>query len=777
MEQKPTYEELEHKIKKLEESEKKYRHFFETAMVGIYRTRIDDGKFLAANQILAELMGYNSVDQLVEEYVISKHYRDPERRQVLLDEIQSQGRVDEFEIEMTRADGSPVTIEISAAAYPEFGYIEGVVVDITRRKKTEETLRNSEEKFRFLAEKMVDIVWTLDRNFQTTYVSPSIENVLGFTPEDRKRQSLEEMVTLESLQKIQVMFISELQRDRKDNFDPDRSVTIQVEYYRKDGSTLWMENIVKAIRDFDGAIVGIHGVSRDISERKQAEEALRESEAKFKSLFDLSPQAIALAEAKSGRLIDVNHKFCELTQYAKEEILGLNTTEIGLYREADRSRFLKELQLSGEVNGLEVNFKAKDNFVLNALMFARIIQIAGESFVLTIFHNVTELKLLEAQLQHAHKMESIGTLAGGIAHEFNNILGIIIGNAELAMDDVSGGNPAYFNLEGIMTASFRAKDIVRQLLSFARKTKPEKKPVNIVPIIQESLRLLRSSIPKSIEIRQNIPEYVNAILADPMQLNQILINLCTNAEHAMPDGGIIDVSLKNMKFNEDTIAQHPNLNPGPYVSLTVSDTGHGMPPEEMDRIFDPYFTTKEVGKGAGMGLAVVHGIVMNHEGTIFVYSELEKGTTFNIFFPVTQREPISEIPMDEDLPTGKERILFIDDEKSLGYVGQNRLERLGYQVETKTSPVEAMKLFRANPDQFDLVITDMTMPRMTGDRLVEEILKIRPDLPTIICTGFSKKIDEEKAKGMGIRQYIEKPLNRSDLAKLVRRALDNTEQE
>ncbi|MGA8178658.1 MAG: response regulator, partial [Desulfobacterales bacterium] len=390
-------------------------------------------------------------------------------------------------------------------------------------------------------------------------------------------------------------------------------------------------------------------------------------------------------------------------------------------------------------------------------------------------HDRTEQVRLEAQLRQAHKMESIGTLAGGIAHDFNNILGIIIGNAELALDDVSEKDSARLNLEEIRIAGARAKDVVCQLLSFARETNLEKKPVNIAPIIRESLKLLRSSMPASIEIRQNITQDVDAILADPTQINQILINLCTNADHAMPDGGIMDVWVKNAALDEDTQTRYSNLAPGRYVNLVVSDTGHGIPSREIDRIYDPYFTTKEVGKGAGMGLAVVHGIVMNHNGAIFVDSEPGKGTTFNLFFPSTEEEPISEISIDEAFPKGKERILFIDDDESIAYVGRVRLERLGYQVETKTNPVEALALFRDNPDQFDLVITDMTMPHMTGDLLVKEMLRIRPDLPIIMCTGFSERIDEEEAKKIGVRQYIEKPLNRSDLANLVRKALGTPE--
>ncbi|MBW2055818.1 MAG: response regulator, partial [Deltaproteobacteria bacterium] len=285
--------------------------------------------------------------------------------------------------------------------------------------------------------------------------------------------------------------------------------------------------------------------------------------------------------------------------------------------------------------------------------------------------------------------------------------------------------------------SIRARDVVRQLLSFARKTPLEQKPYKVDAIITGTLKLLRSSIPKNIEFRFNIPKKTQTILADPTQINQILINLSNNAVDAMPDGGILEVNIKNAILDKDAASQIPDLNPGSYVILTVNDTGQGINPELENRIFDPYFTTKEIGKGTGMGLSVVHGIVKSHRGLILVDSELGTGTTFSIFFPVVQEEAVIETETDEKLPTGSESILFVDDEESMVYNGQNRLERLGYQVETRMSPVEALESFRANPDQFDLVITDMTMPQMTGDQLVKEILKIRPDVPTILCTGFN----------------------------------------
>ena len=421
----------------------------------------------------------------------------------------------------------------------------------------------------------------------------------------------------------------------------------------------------------------------------------------------------------------------------------------------------------------------KDKRTIPVEISGRAIDYKGQPAIISIVRDITyrknvevEKKKLEAQLQQAQKMESIGTLAGGIAHDFNNILSIILGNTELAIDDVPEWSPARLNLEEVQAASIRAKDVVRQLLSFARKTEYERKPIRVAPIIKEFLKLLRSSIPSIIDIRQNIPKAVDTILADPTQINQVMINLCANAAHAMEkEGGILEISLENVILDDSTAHLH-DLFPGRFVKMSISDTAQGIPPDNINRIFDPFFTTKEVGKGVGLGLAVVHGIVMNHGGAITVDSEYEKGTKFSIFFPVVEMKPALEIPIDEDLPTGKEMILFVDDEESIIKMGRQRLERLGYKVEAKTCPLEALELFRSMPDNFDLVITDMTMPKMTGDQLAKEILNIRSDIPIILCTGFSEKISEEKAKGIGVRQYIEKPLNKHDLAVAIRKVLD-----
>ncbi|MDM8517957.1 response regulator [Desulfobacterales bacterium HSG16] len=393
--------------------------------------------------------------------------------------------------------------------------------------------------------------------------------------------------------------------------------------------------------------------------------------------------------------------------------------------------------------------------------------------VVEIAQDITEQKRIEDRLRRSHKMEDIGTLTGGIAHDFNNILGIIIGNVELAIDDVPDGNPVRMNLEQIKIASIRAKNVVLQLLGFCRKTELAKKPIKIGPIIDESLNLLRSSIPSSIEIRTDILKNSGLINADPTQIHQILINLCTNASHAMEaEGGILKISIKKVVANDETIAQYNEIMPGQYLQLTVKDTGCGIEPDIRDRIFDPYFTTREIGKGSGMGLAVVLGIVKNHDGAISISSKSGKGTTVEVVFPIIEEEPQPEKKSSDEIQSGSERILFIDDEYALVKMGSEILARLGYQVEIETNPVDALNLFCVSPFRFDLIVTDMTMPHMTGEQMLKEILKRRHDMPVILCTGYNKKIDRTRAVEIGFHRYIEKPLDKHTLAKAVRDVLD-----
>ena len=510
-----------------------------------------------------------------------------------------------------------------------------------------------------------------------------------------------------------------------------------------------------------------------IAERERAEEALMESQERFMNLIENAVMGIYQV-TKEGKFIMINQRMVDMFGFpSQKEFLATieNIKELYFHPE-ERPKILREINEKGFIEGKEVEFKRKDGESIWNKLYTRVTE-NKEGIILYegLMEDITERKVLEEQLRQSHKMEAIGTLAGGIAHDFNNILGIILGNTELAMDDVPEWNPARLNLKEVRTASLRAKDVVRQLLSFARKTELEKKPINITPIVKESLKLLRSSIPTSIEIRQDIPEDIDTILADPTQINQVLINLCTNAAHAMPNGGVLEIKLENVKLGEAATSNSPDLNPGRYLNLTVSDTGYGINPKDIDRIFDPYFTTKEVGRGTGMGLAVIHGIIKGHGASISVQSQPGKGTTFNIFFPVVEADAIVEAETVDRLSTGSENILFVDDEESMVKMGQQILERLGYKPETRTNPVEALELFRSDPNLFDLVITDMTMPQMSGATLAKEILNIRPDMPVILCTGFSEKVNEESAKEMGISAFVLKPIVMRDIAHTIRMVL------
>ncbi|MCF8074594.1 MAG: response regulator [Desulfotignum sp.] len=381
---------------------------------------------------------------------------------------------------------------------------------------------------------------------------------------------------------------------------------------------------------------------------------------------------------------------------------------------------------------------------------------------------------LESQLHQSQKMEAIGNLAGGIAHDFNNILSSIIGFTQLALDQVEENTEFEDDLQEVLTAGNRAKDLVKQILAFARQSEEETRPLQPSVIIKEVLRFIRSSIPTSIEIRQNIKSD-SFIRGNPTQIHQILMNFCTNAAHAMEDhGGLLEVNIKDISIEPGTKKDTIDVKPGDYIQLSVSDTGTGIPDEIITSIFDPYFTTKKFGEGTGMGLAVVQGIVEIYGGKITVDSRLGQGSTFTAYLPITKKEKLDRIYTHEELPTGSEKILYVDDEASIAKMGKRTLEQLGYSVEIKTESLKALEFFRSNPTDIDLVITDMTMPHMTGEVLSSELMNIRPDIPVILCTGFSKKVSDESATEIGIKAFVRKPFVKADLAKTVRKVLDET---
>ena len=412
---------------------------------------------------------------------------------------------------------------------------------------------------------------------------------------------------------------------------------------------------------------------------------------------------------------------------------------------------------------------------LESLEFYRLLRHQKASLERQVEERTQALAESERQMQQVLKLQAIGTLAGGIAHDFNNILFPIIGYTELTMDDVAEDSPTRRNLEEVLKAANRAKDLVQQILTFSRQNGRERKPVRVQGIVTEALHLLRASIPKTIEIECQIDEGCNAILGDPTQIHQVIMNLGTNAYQAMQEiGGRLEVRLAQTEIDYEETLKRIGIKMGPHLHLTVADEGVGMEPMVLERIFEPYYTTKEPGKGTGLGLSVIHGIIKNHGGFITVESTPGKGSVFHVYLPTVED---AEIEAAQDLhpaeTRGSEHILLVDDEPQIADMGSQLLEKMGYRVTARTSSTEALKTFAEHPGAFDLVITDMTMPLMTGDRLAQRLWEIRPGIPVILCTGYNELITEEKAIAMGIRRFLLKPVDKDELAAAVRTALDS----
>jgi len=384
---------------------------------------------------------------------------------------------------------------------------------------------------------------------------------------------------------------------------------------------------------------------------------------------------------------------------------------------------------------------------------------------------------LELQLSQKQKMEAIGTLAGGIAHDFNNILGAMQGYVELSLDDLTEDSAVRDNLEQILSCIGRAAKLVKQILTFSRKDQQEeeKEPIQISSIIKEVLGMLRSSLPATIKISRKIHADSSMVLADSTQIHQVLVNLCTNASHAMQGAdGLLEVSLEDVNFESETRIGNEHLGSGNYVKISISDSGCGMEKEVMERIFEPFFTTKKVNEGTGLGLSVVHGIIKSHNGEITVSSTPGEGTTFDIFLPKIENGDIKKPQLSKSTTKEREVILLVDDEEMMVDVTRQILERLGFDVVAKTSSIDALEAFQEEPDRFDLVITDQVMPNMTGTQLARELISVRPDISIILCSGFPENVCPEELKSIGIKEFIAKPISRKEIATIIRKVLDKS---
>ena len=534
---------------------------------------------------------------------------------------------------------------------------------------------------------------------------------------------------------------------------------------------VWFHSTIVPVNDEKGRIEYFMVVSVDITDRKQAEEKRMQ----LTTAIEQADETIVITD-KQGGIIYTNPAFEHITGFTPEETIGQNINIVKSDKN-DTSFYEKiwnTISMGQRWKGYLKNKKKDGTLYDNAATISPIKDSQGEitTFV-NIGRDVTHEIKREEQLRQSQKMDSIGTLAGGIAHDFNNLLSAIIGFTELSIDEVEDRPRTHESLKYVLEAADRAKDLVGQILTFSRSKTLNRVQIKTTPIVKEVCKFIRSSLPTTIEIRQQLTAKNDWIMSDPTQFQQVLMNLCTNAGHAMMEtGGVLEILLEETDLNEDLPLSYPDLKPGAFLKLSVKDTGYGISKENLERIFEPYFTTKELGEGTGLGLAVVHGIVKDYGGDINVYSEIGKGTVFHVLLPLIEgAEESYKSDSSGPLPTGREAIMLVDDEELLVKVGTKMLERLGYRVTGFTSPEKALDMFKSSKDSYDLIITDKTMPKMTGLDLAEGIKKVRPDIPILLCTGFQDKNIDDKVKKAGITEYIMKPLNKREMAVAVRKVL------
>ena len=669
------------------------------------------------------------------------------------------------------------------------------------RPSLEEALRERHRQYQHLVEHSLGLLCIHDLEGVLLLVNPAAARALGYPPEAGVGRNLGEFLA----PAVQHLFDEYLARIRRQPMDSGlmRVVTHTGE------ERVWLYRNMRY--EEPGKAPYVIGHAQDITERVQAEQELKQAYATLETRvqertaalqantehlrqeiaerqrveetlrhqrdwLDVTLSSIGdavIATDTYGTITFMNPVAEALTGWRAQEALGYPIDVVlRLLHERTRQRVAPPVaQVLQEKRGValaqETVLLTRDGREIPITESGAPIRSSDGTLhgAVVVFHNIAEHRRLEEQLRQAQKMEAIGTLAGGIAHDFNNILAAIIGYTELAMRDLPSSSQAWYKLQAVLRAGTRAKALVQQILTFSRHTEGTHIPVRFPQLLQEILTLLRASLPSTIEIRQHIDTESGVILADATQIHQVLLNLCANAEYAMREtGGILEVRLEAVEVDAALATMYPALHPGPYVRLTVQDTGHGIPSGVVERIYEPFFTTKEVGEGTGIGLSVVHGIVANHRGMITVESRRGQGTTFTIYLPRIEQDIESDAPEEASLSQGRGRILFVDDEEALVRLGSTALAQLGYDVVAHTSSVEALAAFQAAPHHFDLVITDYTMPQMTGEALARALRRLRPDLPIILGTGFSHIMDAEKAKALGIDAFLMKPWMVRDLA-------------
>jgi PAS domain S-box-containing protein len=807
------------------ESELHYRKLVETAKVAIISTD-GRGQILLWNPTAQEVFGF-ARKEAVGSGLTDLVGLDGTLMNWFNEEEPAESYAKTMESPLRRKDGSILFAEVSAWTTEVAGGKTTTVVvrDITERKRADEALRQSEERYRSLFSGMTEgfalhEIICDERNEPCDYrfleINPAFERLTGL-----KRENVMGRLVSEVLPNLEPYWVKTYGAV---------ALTAQPVQFQNYSSALNKHFEVfaycPALRQFAVLFV-------DITERKRAEEALAQARveaelrlAELQAVLNVAPVAIWIAHDPQCLRITGNRYADEIMKVA----YGANISVTALpgdaavtYRMFRGGAEMKPQELPAQVAAATgkpvapemVDLVFSDGRVVTLVMGAvplfdadglvrgsvtagadvtvlrqaeEGLQKAHDSLEARVQERTVQLsqayealqremderRKAEEQLRQSQKMEAIGTLAGGIAHDFNNILAAILGFTEMAVEDVPDRPLVEKNLRNVLKSAMRARELVKQILAFSRKTTYERSPLSLSSVIKETVHLLRASIPATVEISLSISATSDMVLAAPIEAQQILMNLATNASLAMQEkGGTMEISLADIDFEPDSPVLGPDVAPGEYVQLMVKDTGIGMTPDVMKRVFEPFFTTREVGKGTGMGLAVVYGIAKDLQGTITVESELGVGSTFRVLLPKLKTAAKAEVVEASEVPSGHERILFVDDEDLLAELNSDRLKSLGYEVTTTTSSRDAVDLFQVAPERFDLVITDYTMPHLTGIDLANQLLTIREDIPIILCTGHSDSVSPEIARKNGIREFLMKPLSKQELAEAIRRVLDS----